>query len=108
MKSVRLDEGLQERLGATARRLGVGESEVIRMALDEFCDAKPGRSLFDELKPLLKEWEAEDAGQPAVDIAGNAKRLYSERLYEDYLKKQDAYRRVAETRASYKPQSDPD
>lgn len=108
MKSVRLDDEFQERLSATARRLSVGESEVIRMALDEFCDAAPGHSLLDELKPLLEQWELEDAGQPMIDIAANAKRLYAEGLYEDYLKKQDGYRRVAENRARYKPKSDPD
>jgi antitoxin component of RelBE/YafQ-DinJ toxin-antitoxin module len=100
MKSVRITPDLQLRLAAKAESLGVSESEVIRMALDQFCDeALDRRAPVDDMLALIEQWEREDVGKPELDVAQHSSKLFGDVLYEDWSKKQEL--RVAEERARY-------
>lgn len=96
MKSLRLDGKLTWRLSVTAERLGISESEVIRRALDDYCDVAPGDSLADALVDYVGAFEG-----PAGDNSSNAGRRYAEDLHQERLRRQSgAQLRVAETKSS--------
>jgi antitoxin component of RelBE/YafQ-DinJ toxin-antitoxin module len=101
VKTVRVGQELERRLAAKAASLGVTESEVIRMALNQFCEEAPGqRSPFDEMVALIEQWEHEDAGKAEIDVARHSSELFGDQLYEDWFEKQ-GLKRVAEERARY-------
>lgn len=99
MKSARVGDELEGRLAAKARTLGVSESEVIRMALEEFCEPLADAPV-DAMLSLIAEWELEDAGLPEVDVARHASRLFGESLEEEWGRKQRLLR-IAESRAQF-------
>ncbi|HEX6513294.1 MAG TPA: CopG family transcriptional regulator [Chloroflexota bacterium] len=106
MKSVRLGQELQHRLAETAHALGVSESEVIRMAVERFCEIHvPRRSGADAMVALIEQWEREDAGQPALDVAQHSGELFGELLRRDWRKQEERLLRVAEDREDYQQQS---
>ncbi len=101
MKTVRLDADLERRLTHQAQKLGVSESEVIRMALDQFCGQPAGQlAPVDDMLALIEQWERDDAGQPAIDVARHSSRLFGDLLFEEWARRHEV-RRVAEEQAGW-------
>ena len=106
MKSVRFSPELQRRLSATAERLALTESEVIRLALDDFCDeASDEASPADRVLELMRQWEREDEGSPSINVASRAHELWGDYVYEKHRKTHGQQLKVAEQSAEYKPAS---
>ena len=97
MKAVRLGAELEGRLAATARHMGVTESEVIRMAIEQFCGQQAGG---DDMLSLIELWEREDAGKPAVDVARRSSDLYGDELHREWSDRPGLLR-AAEQPADY-------
>jgi hypothetical protein len=92
MKSIRLDGKLEWRLARTAERLHLSESEVIRRALDDYCDLAPGDSLADALGDYVGAMEG-----TGEDLSSNTHELYGAYLFEKHIKRQQAHDlRIAE------------
>ena len=108
---MRLDEALDERLAGVAGRLGVTESDAIRIALERYCSAAEQEEQAADLIALVQQWQQEDraAGYdklPLIDTASHSGELYGEALWDNWLRRQEGdaaqnERRVAEGRAAY-------
>jgi len=102
MKSLRLDEELAGRISTTAQRLRVSDSEVIRRALDEYCDPAPGESVAEALGDYIGAFEG--SGELA---ARDVHRLFGEIVGEKWRRREAApepteLARVAESKAAYR------
>ena len=110
MKSVRLGAEVERRLAAAAEREGVNESELIRRALERYCDAQEATVQgFDGLLEIIGTWERDDVASEGAQplrtaVARNAHRLYGESIRANLRRPSPA----AEQRAGHKTDGPPD
>jgi len=104
MKSLRLDEKLAGRVSKTAQRLGVSDSEVMRRALDDYCDPAPGESLAEALGDYIG-FTKDSKGQ---FTAREHHEAFGQMVEEKWRRRLDksirSLPRVAEARAKYQGQ----
>ncbi len=92
MKSIRLDDKMEWRLARTAERLHLSESEVIRRALDDYCDLAPGDSLAEALTDYIGESDSTE-----TDLSTNVHQKFGEYVYEKWRRTQGKDLKIAES-----------